>query len=98
MMPQNNQKNHNKSNSSQFELLSEEEDNGTTDNNTAIIIGATSTRGRPLKRTQAYEPESLPRKRSAPVKATTKATAKAALGANEDPLLRIEALLKHVEE
>lgn len=97
-MPRNN-RNNTKGNSNQFELL-DTEDDGTDDNtvgntSTTNVASATSTRGRPLKRTQPYDPESPPRKKSVPAKA--KAT-KTAVETNEDPLLRIEALLRRVEE
>jgi hypothetical protein len=100
-MPRNN-KNSSKGNSNQFELL-DTEDDGTDDNtvgstsaiNAKSAINATSARGRPLKRTQPYDPESPPRKKSVPAKAKV---TKTALETNEDPLLRIETLLKRVEE
>ena len=88
-----------KGNSNQFELLDTEDDD-IYDNTVGSTSGinataATSTRGRPLKRTQPYDTKSPPQKRSVPAKA--KAT-KTAIETNEDPLLRIEALLKRVEE
>jgi hypothetical protein len=96
-MPRNNQKNSAKQgNSNSFELLSEVEDDTNKDettNSTATRAG-TSTRGRPLKRTQPYDPESPPRKKSV----STKPRATTGLNANTDQLLRIEALLKRVEE
>jgi hypothetical protein len=48
----------------------------------------------PLKRTQPYDPESPPRKKSV----STKPGATTGLNSNTDQLLRIEALLKRVEE
>jgi hypothetical protein len=97
-MPRNN-RNSAKGNSNQFELLATEED-GTDDNtvgstNATSAAPATSTRGRPLKRTQPYDPESLPRKKSVSTK--TKAT-KTAIETDGDSLLRIETLLKRAEE
>lgn len=97
-MPRNN-KNSAKGNSNQFELLATEEDG--TDNNTVgstnatSAAPATSTRGQPLKRTQPYDPESLPRKKSVPTKTKVMRTA---IETDGDPLLRIEALLKRAEE
>ena len=106
-MPRNN-KNSAKGSSNQFELLDTEDDgtddntvgstsaiNATSTSNATSAINATSARGRPLKRTQPYDPESPPRKKSVPAKA--KAT-KTAIETNDDPLLRIEAFLKRVEE
>jgi hypothetical protein len=103
-MPRNNQKNSTKSNSNSFELLSEIEDDGTNENEISSTTNATgtSTRGRPLKRTQPYNPESPPRKKSvstkvrAPACATSSGTGPS--NSNTDQLLRIEALLKRVEE
>jgi hypothetical protein len=91
-MPRNNQKNSAKSNSNLFELLSKIEDNGTNEDEirSATATGAgPSTCGRPLKRTRPYDPESPPRKKSVSTKASN---------SNMDQLLRIEALLKRVEE
>jgi len=57
-------------NPNQLELLATEEDG--TDDNTVGSTSATSatpaisTRGRPLERTQLYDPESSPRKKSVP--------------------------------
>src|SRR2546423_7401321 len=91
-MPRNN-KNSAKGNSNHFELLATEED-GTDDNTVGSTSAtpATSTRGRPLKRTQPFDPESPPRKKS-----KTTAT-RTAIETDEELLLRIEALLKRVEE
>jgi hypothetical protein len=103
-MPRNNQKNSAKSNSNSFELLSEVEDNGTNENeisSTTTTGARTSTCGRPLKRMQPYNPESPPRKKSVSTKArtTTASSSGTSLGnSNIDQLLRIEALLKRVEE
>ena len=77
-MPRNS-KNNTKGNSNQFELL-DTEDNGTDDNtvgntSTINVASATSTRGRPLKCTQLYDPESPPRKKSVPAKAKATKTA-----------------------
>lgn len=65
-----NSKNSAKGNSNQFELLAIEDggtDDSTVSNTTATnATRAASTRGRPLKRTQPYDPESPPRKKSVP--------------------------------
>jgi hypothetical protein len=104
-MPRNNQKNSAKSNSNSFELLSEVEDNGTNEDeisSTTATGAGTSTRGRPLKHMQPYDPESPPRKKSVSTKARTTAAASSSgtgpSNSNTDQLLRIEALLKRVEE
>jgi hypothetical protein len=91
-----NSKNSNNGNSNQFELL-DIEDDGTDDNTigSTSATNATSARGRPLKRMQPFDPESPPRKKSVPTKAKA---AKTALEIDDDPLLRIEALLRRVEE
>jgi hypothetical protein len=70
MMPRNNQKNSTKSNSNLFELLSEIEDDGTNKNEISSSTNATGTsaRGRPLKRSKPYDPESPPQKKSVSTK------------------------------
>jgi hypothetical protein len=96
-MPRNNQKNSAKQgNSNSFELLSEVEDDTNKDGITssAATRAGTSTRRRPLKSTQPYDPESPPRKKSV----STKPRATTGLNSNTDQLLRIKALLKRVEE
>jgi hypothetical protein len=77
-------------------LLSEVEDDTNKDEITSSTAtrARTSTQGRPLKRTQPYNPESPPRKKSV----STKPGATTSLNSNTDQLLRIEALLKRVEE
>ena len=103
-MPRNNQKNSTKSNSNSFELLSEIEDDGTNENEISGTTNATGTsaRGRPLKRSKPYNPESPPRKKSVSTKAKAPASATSSgagpSNSNTDQLLRIEALLKRVEE
>lgn len=85
-------------NSNQSELLATEDGtvNDTVGSTSATCATpATSTRGQPLKRTQPYDPESPPRKKSVPTK--TKAT-RTAIVTNGELLLRIETLLKRVEE
>jgi hypothetical protein len=96
--PRNN-KNNTTGNSTQFELLATEEEDTVNDTvgstSATCATPATSTRGQPLKRTQPYDPESPPRKKSVPTK--TKAT-RTAIVTNGELLLRIETLLKRVEE
>jgi hypothetical protein len=104
-MPRNNQTNSAKSNSNPLELFSDVDDTGTKEeeiSSTAATGAGASTRGRPLKRTQPYNPESPPRKKSVSTKARTTTAASSSgtspSNANTDQLLRIEALLKRVEE
>lgn len=94
-MPRNNHKNSAKSNSNSFQLLSEAEDDTNEDEIPSSVPAGTSTRGRPLKRTQPYDPESPPRKKSVPTK--PRVTGLGNSNTTTDQLLRIEALFKRVE-
>jgi hypothetical protein len=100
-MPRNNQKNSAKQgNSNSFDLLSEVEDDTNKDEITssATTRAETSILGRPLKHTQPYNLKSPPRKKSVSTRPRATTSLNANANANTDQLLRIEALLKHVEE
>jgi hypothetical protein len=83
-MPRNNHNSAKQGNSNSFEVLSEVEDDTSKDEITSSTAGAgTSTRGRPLKRTRPYDPESSPRKKLV----STKPGATTGLNSNTDQLL-----------
>lgn len=76
--------------SNPFKLLDE------SDGNDSITVQTTSARGRPLKRTQPFEPNSPPRaKRANSTKATTSQTVQTPV--DTDQWAQVKALLTRVE-
>src|SRR5271163_4879752 len=73
-----------------FELLDEVNDDGSNDN-------ATSSHGRPLKRTQPFEPNSPPTAKRANSTKSKATTSTPAPKSNTDNWARVEALLVRVE-
>ncbi|KAH9203126.1 hypothetical protein DL95DRAFT_399661 [Leptodontidium sp. 2 PMI_412] len=89
-MPKNSKNNVNSRKGNSFELLDE------SDGGDSITVQTTSTRGRPLKRTQPFEPNSPPRaKRANSTKATTSQTAPTPV--DTDQWAQVKTLLTRVE-
>lgn len=97
-MPKNSKNSKNGPKSNSFELLSESNDDE------SITVETTSARGRPLKRTQPFEPTSLPHaKRTNSTRATIPKPASATPASEEwaqvkDLLARVETALASAEQ